>query len=41
MSNTALPVEWMAGADLIQHSARQPITDRALLENAFSKNLVV
>jgi len=41
MSNTALPVEWTAGADLIQHPPRRVIADRALLENAFSMNLAI
>jgi len=39
MSNTVLPVQWTAGADLIQHPPRRPIVDHALLENSFSKNL--
>jgi hypothetical protein len=41
MSNTALPVEWTAGADLIQHPAKAAIADLALPQNAFSKNMAV
>jgi hypothetical protein len=39
MSNTALPVEGTAGADLIQHPPRRAFTDRARSKNAFPKNL--
>jgi hypothetical protein len=41
MSNTALPVEWTAGAELIQHPLRRTITDRALPKNASSQNVAV
>ena len=41
MSNTVLSVEWTAGAELIQHPPRRTIGDRALLQNAFSKNMAV
>jgi hypothetical protein len=37
MSNTALPVEWTAGADLIQHPPRRAITDRTLPKKAIFK----
>jgi hypothetical protein len=40
MSDTVLPVECTAGADLIQHPPRRAIADRSLLQNTFSKNMV-
>lgn len=39
MSNTALPVKWTAGAEVIQHPPRRAIINRTLPKNAFSKNL--
>jgi hypothetical protein len=41
MSNTALPVEWTAGAELMQHQRRAAITNRTLPKTELSKNLAV